>query len=131
MAGNINGLLVSADSHLVAFLVLTGTFMFSKKPELHDLIHGLERRGSICSDYSRRTLLATYDGRNFPPDSAFREIDCQDISRKGFAFYCFAKPMFSYVVVEFKGTESDIFVSGRVVRFRQLNVGKFIGLAKQ
>ena len=100
--------------------------MFSKKPELRDLIHGLERRGSIRSDYSRRTLLATYDGRDFPPDSAFREIDCHDISRKGFAFYCFVKPMFSCVIVKLTGTESDIFVSARVVRFQQLNVGKFI-----
>ena len=59
--------------------------MSSEKPELHDLIHGLERRGSIRSDYSRRTLLATYDGRNIPPDSVFREIDFHDISGKGFA----------------------------------------------
>ena len=34
--------------------------------------------------------------------------------------------MFSYVVVKLNGTESDIFVSARVVRFQQLDAGKFI-----
>ena len=100
--------------------------MLSKKSELHDVLPALERRTSIRSDYSCGALLATYDGRSFPPDSAYREIDCRNVSRKGFAFFCFVKPMFSFVVVKLRGTESDIFVSARVVRFQQLSVGKYI-----
>ena len=76
---------------------------------LYELIHRLlqegsqgreaERRGDGRHEYNQVQLLAPYDGRSLPVQADFQQVQCHDISPRGFSFFLPKRPDYEHLIV--------------------------------
>jgi hypothetical protein len=89
------------------------------------LIHGLvgsqpedesaEKRGSMRHAFSVVQWVAPHDGENFPPDEAFLDVWCHDLTQSGFSFFLPSRPDLTRLVAAFGKPPQLIHVSAEVV----------------
>lgn len=66
-----------------------------------------DRRGQARRRFQRTQSIAPYVNGQFPGPEAFRDVQCRDLTSKGFSFWLPAPPDFSSLVVAL-GTDEDV-----------------------
>ena len=74
----------------------------------------VERRGSPRHEYPVSQLIAPYNGRTLPVSSAFRQVQCHDLSPHGFSYISGVRPEHDFLVVAL-GQVPFTFLVARVV----------------
>jgi len=77
-----------------------------------------ERRARFVS--SQRIALRQTPG--IPNESEFIEVQCHDLTRKGFSFFLSSPPRFRYLVVAFGTGSSPIYIAANVTHCEQVLV---------
>jgi hypothetical protein len=81
------------------------------------MLPGAERRNALRVVYETVALVADYDGQNFPPFSAFWEVQTRDLSVAGMAFVSPRPPRTEQLVLMLGNPQAEpILIQARVVR---------------
>ncbi len=87
-----------------------------------------ERRRDDRQEFSGMQWLAPWDGIDFPPETAFLEVRCHDLTCSGFSFFASQRPLFREFVIGFGEKPNLIYVAAEPIRFTDvlmLPSGKF------
>ncbi len=74
-------------------------------------IHGDERRDGARRNYACIQLLAPYDANHLPLQEDFRQVQCRDLSPRGFSFVSYRQPTTDHVVVALGTVPFKFFVA--------------------
>jgi hypothetical protein len=74
-------------------------------------ISGDERRGGKRRSYNCIQLLAPYDANQLPQQEDFRQVQCRDLSPRGFSFLAHRQPATDHVVVALGAVPFKFFVA--------------------
>jgi hypothetical protein len=81
-----------------------------------------DRRGTDRQRYSVRQRIAPWQGNGFPPDSAFFDVQCHDLTAGGFSFLSPSRPEFTVLVAELGIVAEQIYLVARVVHVERVLV---------
>ena len=70
-----------------------------------------ERRASERRDYDCIQLLAPYDANCLPLQEDFRQVQCRDLSPKGFSFLSYRQPDTEHVIIALGAVPFKFFVA--------------------
>lgn len=93
--------------------------------QFYEMIHRLsgeteatldERRREPRHPYQVSQKVAPYDGRWFPGEEEFAEVQCNDLTRAGFSFLLPRRPAFKSIVACFQGPDDRLYFEAEVVR---------------
>ena len=68
---------------------------------------GAEQRGQTRLPFAMSQRIAPWEGRGCPDEVEFFEVQCHDLTQRGFSFFLPHRPQFTSLVVEF-GTAPDL-----------------------
>ena len=88
---------------------------------------GTERRGRSRRTFRLNQQIAPGYCWEVPPDSAWIDVQCYDLTQGGFSFFLDEKPNFERLVARFRLTES-IYMAARVIRWRPVMVDAWGGI---
>ena len=74
-------------------------------------IRGDERREGARRSYDCIQLLAPYDANCLPKQEDFRQVQCRDLSPRGFSFISYRQPATQHVVVALGSVPFKFFVA--------------------
>jgi hypothetical protein len=74
-------------------------------------ISGDERREGARRSYDCIQLLAPYDANLLPKQEDFRQVQCRDLSPRGFSFLSYRQPATDHVVVALGAVPFKFFVA--------------------
>ena len=74
-------------------------------------MHGDERRDGARRSYDCVQLLAPYDANLLPKQEDFRQVQCRDLSPRGFSFLSYRQPATDHVVVALGAVPFKFFVA--------------------
>ncbi len=74
-------------------------------------ISGDERRDATRRSYDCIQLLAPYDANKLPRQEDFRQVQCRDLSPRGFSFHSYRQPATEHVVVALGAVPFKFFVA--------------------
>ncbi len=79
------------------------------------VVRGAEQRASVRVVYETLLLVAEFDGKTFPPFSAFWEVRTKDLSVNGVGFNSSKRPTSELLLLMFGNPQAKpIFVKARV-----------------
>jgi hypothetical protein len=81
---------------------------------------GVQRRHGLRQQFLVAQRIAPGFLGEIPPDEAFREVRCYDLTRSGFSFFLAAPPDFEVLVAAFGWPPSVIHVGAKVVHQREV-----------
>ncbi|MCA9124221.1 MAG: hypothetical protein H6822_34035 [Planctomycetaceae bacterium] len=93
---------------------LTEADLFDTISELlaeQNALSGDERREGTRRNYECIQLLAPYDANSLPLQEDFRQVQCRDLSPRGFSFISYRQPTTEHVVVALGTVPFKFFVA--------------------
>lgn len=93
---------------------LTEADLFDTISELlaeQNALNGDERREGARRNYDCIQLLAPYDANSLPLQEDFRQVQCRDLSPRGFSFISYRQPTTEHVVVALGTVPFKFFVA--------------------
>ncbi len=93
---------------------LTESDLFETISELlaeQDAMYGDERRTGARRSYDCIQLLAPYDTNRLPQQEDFRQVQCRDLSPRGFSFLSYRQPETDHAIVALGAVPFKFFVA--------------------
>lgn len=84
--------------------------------------HKQERRRWPRTSYRVVQRIAPWDRSGFPPEGAFFEVACRDLSRAGFSFFCPDPPDYPMVVVELGNPPEYTYIMAEVLHHERVRL---------
>lgn len=73
-------------------------------------------RGSAARAYSCVRMAAPYDGHRLPPETAYCQVHCHELSASGISFFSAVRPMSELLVIRLNDHEQPLFsLTARIV----------------